>query len=95
MILSNFSTRIRALSLPQTAYVAVAFSLALGANSLFSAAAQPQSPQKLFQEGVEAQQRGDDLAAIRKYRELLTAHPEAVNVRVNLGATLAHLKRFS
>ena len=51
--------------------------------------------QRLFQEAVAAQQRGDDAAAVRDYRELLRIHPDATAVRVNLGATLADLKRFS
>src|SRR5664279_91169 len=56
--------------------------------------AQNSTPERLFQEAVEAQQRGDDAVAVLKYRELLRAHPNAVVVRVNLGATLAQLKRY-
>ena len=52
------------------------------------------SPQQLFQEGVEAQQRGDDATAVKRYQELLRLHPEVVEVRANLGAALAHLGRF-
>jgi tetratricopeptide (TPR) repeat protein len=57
--------------------------------------AQGADPQRLFQEAVAAQQRGDDAVAVRDYRELLRMHPDAVAVRVNLGATLADLKRFT
>ncbi len=56
--------------------------------------AQTDDPQKLFQEAVGASERGDDATAVRKYQELLRAHPDAVAVRVNLGATLTHLKHF-
>ena len=59
-----------------------------------SVLAQTPDPQLLFQEAVAAQQQGDDAIALRKYRELLRLHPEAAMVRVNLGATLAHLKRY-
>jgi len=58
------------------------------------AAAQSVDPEHLFQEAVAAQQRGDDLVAVRDYRELLRVHPDAVVARLNLGATLADLKRF-
>ena len=50
---------------------------------------QTANPEQLFKEAVEAQQRGEDAVAVSKYKELLSMHPEAVAVRVNLGATLA------
>jgi tetratricopeptide (TPR) repeat protein len=56
--------------------------------------AQTPDDQRLFQDGVAAQQRGDDAAALRIYQQLLQSHPEAVAVRANLGATLAHFKRY-
>jgi tetratricopeptide (TPR) repeat protein len=59
-----------------------------------SISAQEADAQRLFQEAVAAQQRGDSVAAVRDYRELLRIHPDAVAMRVNLGATLADLKRF-
>jgi tetratricopeptide (TPR) repeat protein len=59
------------------------------------AMAQTANPERLFQQAVAAQQRGDDAAAVRLYGELLRAHPGAVVVRVNLGAALAHLKRYT
>lgn len=59
------------------------------------AAAQSSNPERLFQEAVEAQQRGDDVVAAQKYQALLRLRPQAVVVRVNLGAALAHLNRFS
>ena len=59
-----------------------------------SLAAQTSGPPQLFQEAVAAQQRGDDALAVRKYRELLALHPEAAVVHANLGATLAHMKRY-
>src|SRR3974390_2725144 len=59
-----------------------------------SAIAQTPTAKQLFQQAVEAQQRGDDVAAVRIYRELLQSHPEVVLARANLGASLANLKRF-
>ena len=52
------------------------------------------SPQLLFREALEAQQRGDDSEAIQKYRELLKLLPDVVEVRANLGAALAHAGRL-
>jgi len=57
--------------------------------------AQTTSPQQIFEQAVQAQQRGDDAVAVRKYREILALHPEALAVRVNLGVTLEHLQRYS
>ena len=57
--------------------------------------AQPSDPQHLFEEAMEAQQRGDDALAVRDYQQLLRLHPGATEVRVNLGATLADQKHFS
>jgi tetratricopeptide (TPR) repeat protein len=59
-----------------------------------AATAQPSSPEQLFRDAVEAQQKGDDALAIRKYQELLKLHPEVVEARANLGAALARLGRF-
>ena len=56
--------------------------------------AQKSDPTKLFQQAVAAQQSGNDLLALRDYRELLRLHPEAMVVHANLGATLAHLNRY-
>ena len=58
------------------------------------ALAQSRDPQQLFREAVAAEQRGDNLTALRLYQQLLQAHPEATAVRANLGATYAHLKRY-
>jgi tetratricopeptide (TPR) repeat protein len=64
------------------------------ALSSLCAWSQGADPQRLFQEAVAAQQRGDDATAVRDYRELLRTHPDAVAVRLNLGATLADQKNF-
>lgn len=56
--------------------------------------AQVSNPRQLFQDALEAQQRGDDAAAVLKYRELLQLRPDIVEVRANLGAALAHLGRL-
>ena len=59
-----------------------------------AATAQSSSPEQLFRDAIEAQQKGDDALAIRKYQELLALHPEVVEARANLGAVLAKLGRF-
>lgn len=53
-----------------------------------------QSPEQLFRDAVAAQQRGDDLTAIRLYGELLKARPDVLEVRTNLGAALARAGRL-
>jgi tetratricopeptide (TPR) repeat protein len=91
------STRSR-LQLPRIAGIAQPIgALAVALWTCFAAAqaTQSTSPERLFQQAVEAQQRGDDVDALHIYQALLRTHPEAVVVRVNLGATLAHLKRYS
>src|ERR1035437_6886287 len=67
----------------------VALLIAAGA-----ACAQSSSPEQLFRDAVAAQQHGDDALAVRKYQELLKRYPDAVEVRVNLGAALAKLNRY-
>jgi tetratricopeptide (TPR) repeat protein len=52
-------------------------------------------PDKLFNEAVDAQMRGDFETAIRDYRSVLQARPQAVEARVNLGAALAHVGKFN
>jgi tetratricopeptide (TPR) repeat protein len=56
--------------------------------------AQVTGPDQLFREAVAAQQRGDNALAIRKYQELLKLRPDVVEVRANLGASLARAGRF-
>jgi len=58
------------------------------------APAQVSGPEQLFREAVAAQQRGDDALAIRKYQELVKLRPEMVEIRANLGASLARSGRF-
>ena len=58
------------------------------------AAAQQPSAERLFQSGVEAQQRGDLAAAIRDYQKLLQLDPKLTDARANLGAALAGSGRF-
>jgi tetratricopeptide (TPR) repeat protein len=71
---------------------ACALTVSLGTMCVLAQAA---DPQRLFQAAMAAQQRGDDAAAVRGYRELLRLHPEATEARVNLGAALADQKHFS
>ena len=56
--------------------------------------AQTTNPDRLFKEGIDAQQRGDYATAIHHYREVLKLRPKAVAARVNLGAALAHEGQF-
>jgi tetratricopeptide (TPR) repeat protein len=56
--------------------------------------AQEPSAGQIFREAVRAQQSGDDKTAIAKYEELIKLHPEAVEVRANLGAALSHAGRY-
>ncbi len=55
---------------------------------------QAQNPEQLFREAVASQQRGDDNAAIGKYRELLKLRPDVIEARANLGAALARVGRM-
>ncbi len=48
------------------------------------------SPDRLFKDALDAQQRGDFGTAIRDYRDLLKLRPKTVAARVNLGVALAH-----
>jgi len=52
-------------------------------------------PDRLFNQAVDAQMRGDFQTAIRDYRGVLQARPQSVEARVNLGAALAHLGKFN
>ncbi len=64
---------------------------------LFGAAAlwaQSETAEQLFHEAVAAQQHGDNKLAIEKYQALVKLHPEAPEVRANLGAALAHEGRY-
>ena len=56
--------------------------------------AQAAGPEKMFQDALAAQQRGDDATAIRLYQALVKSHPDVPEVRANLGAVLARQGRF-
>ena len=56
--------------------------------------AQEQSPARLMNEAVQAQQGGDYELAITDYRKLLKLYPDNVEAKVNLGAALAHVGQF-
>lgn len=49
---------------------------------------------ELFEQAVEAQQRGDLALAVRDYQDLLQLSPKFFDARVNLGVALAHLGRY-
>jgi tetratricopeptide (TPR) repeat protein len=68
--------------------------LALSISICCVAMAQSASPEQMFREAIAAQQRGDDATAITKYQALVKLHPEAVEVRANLGAALSHAGRY-
>lgn len=61
---------------------------------LAAPAAQPPSPEQLFREAVDAQQKGNDALAIRKYTALLKLAPNVPEVHANLGAAYARQGRF-
>jgi tetratricopeptide (TPR) repeat protein len=71
-----------------------AATLLLFLTCLCAASAQESSPEQLFQEAAQAQQRGDHALAVRKYQELLRLHPDMVAARANLGVSLVSLGRF-
>ncbi len=58
------------------------------------ASAQTVNPDQLLRQAIEAQRRGDFQTAIRDYRSVLEARPEAVEAKVNLGAALAQVGQF-
>jgi tetratricopeptide (TPR) repeat protein len=55
---------------------------------------QQPDPRQLFQQALEAQQRGDEGVAVRKYQELLRLHPEVTAAHANLAGALVALGRF-
>ncbi len=57
--------------------------------ALAACAGQPPSPEQLFREAVEAQQKGNDRLAIEKYLALLKLAPNVPEVHANLGAAYA------
>lgn len=59
------------------------------------ARAQDESGQRALQRAVELHQSGHYAEAITEYQTFLKAHPEAVAVRSNLGAALAHEGRYT
>jgi tetratricopeptide (TPR) repeat protein len=67
----------------------VAFLIAAGV----ACAQSSNNPKQLFHDAVDAQKRGDNALAVRKYRELLKSYPDSLEVRANLGAALAKLNR--
>lgn len=58
------------------------------------ALAQKANIDRLFQSGVEAQQRGDLTTAVRDYQQILKLQPNAFDPRVNLAVALVRLGRF-
>ena len=59
-----------------------------------AAFAQDSTPELLFRDAVEAQQRGDYERAVQKYQELIALRPDVLEARANLGAALVQLGRF-
>src|SRR5215467_3430315 len=57
--------------------------------------AQDESGQQTLKRAVELHQSGHYAEAINEYQAFLKAHPEAVAVRSNLGAALAHEGRYT
>jgi tetratricopeptide (TPR) repeat protein len=52
------------------------------------------NPEKLFQQALDAQQRGDFQTAVAEYRKLLQVQPGLFPALANLGASLSQLGRF-
>lgn len=77
-----------------TGFVRLALTIATILCILPFGKAQELSPEKLFQEAQEAQQRGDRESAVRKYQELIEQHPEVVAAHANLGVVFANLGRY-
>ncbi len=77
-------------SLKVLGYAVALFLLSLACPTF----AQGPDPQKLFQEAVDAQQRGDAELAVRDYQELLRLQPDNLAARANLGLALASLGRL-
>src|SRR5216110_920583 len=57
--------------------------------------AQDESSQQVLSRAVQLHESGHYAEAITGYRAYLKAHPEAVPVRSNLGAALAHEGRYT
>jgi tetratricopeptide (TPR) repeat protein len=55
---------------------------------------QERDPDRLLNDAIQAQRRGDYQLAITEYRELLGLRPDNVEAKVNLGAALAHVGQF-
>jgi tetratricopeptide (TPR) repeat protein len=66
-----------------------------GLQAASSAQGEKPDADRLFNEAVDAQVRGDFTTAIQDYRSVLEARPQAVEARVNLGAALAHVGKFN
>jgi tetratricopeptide (TPR) repeat protein len=60
-----------------------------------AARAQDEAGQQALKRAVELHQSGHYAEAISEYQTFLKAHPEAVTVRSNLGAALAHEGRYT
>lgn len=71
----------------------VAFLLLLFSGGL-ALAQQSGQDASLLTSAVRAQQGGDFATAIRDYKKILKIHPEAAEVRANLGAALTHEHQF-
>lgn len=56
--------------------------------------AQQISPEELFRDAQQAQERGDKALAVKKYQELVQLHPEVVSAHANLGVVLVSLGRY-
>jgi tetratricopeptide (TPR) repeat protein len=57
-------------------------------------AAQEANPDQLFKQAIDEQQRNEFPAAIRDYRKVLELRPDDLQAKVNLGASLVHIKQF-
>lgn len=58
------------------------------------ASGQTSDPDRLLQLATQEQQRGDNAAAIRDYREVLRMQPDLAAAKINLGAALSDTGRY-
>jgi tetratricopeptide (TPR) repeat protein len=55
---------------------------------------QQQDPDRLLNDAIQAQQRGDYQLAVTKYRKFIELRPDNSEAKINLGAALAHMGQF-
>jgi len=80
--------------LKSTGWVAINLLIALAFLAPNVSAEQGSSPEALYKQAMEADDRGDVQKAITLYQELLRRQPDSVEARTNLGVALAKTGRY-